>query len=324
MSFIYRTYIADGREYFESGKEGYLKKTDFPSSESLMRFLDLDYKELEQICDSMERAYQRLCPSHAVEDANVIRKGLDALAEKHIFFELLRLDWAEKLDVLSARGYEGAGTMLPHKRVSHLPTDVYMMAKQIRSILQMTLDVDAGGKDPRSAAEKLAAYYRNTYRDNSPDKLSLFPFGELTLRYELTEHGSFSEVLYPKTYPELVDYYFRETLINQQRWRICKHCGRYFPIRGRISAEYCDRVITAAGGTCKEVGSTKVWEAKMKDEEIFTMYRREYKRRNAWIRLGRWSQAEFSAWSAVAQKKRLDCESGRISEEEFSAWLKSS
>jgi hypothetical protein len=63
---------------------------------------------------------------------------------------------------------------------------------------------------------------------------------------------------------------------------------------------------------------------KKSSEESFIIYRREYKRRFAWIRLGKWTQDEFYAWSAMAQQKKADCDTGTISLDEFAAWLKTS
>ena len=193
-----------------------------------------------------------------------------------------------------------------------------------KEILRLTLDVDTARDDPRRPAEKLSAYYRNERRDLNNNLLSLYRFASLSTRFEPTEHGFFSEVLYPEKVYDLIDYYLRESIRREQNWRVCKNCKRYFPMTGRVSAEYCDRPITASGSTCKDIGSTKVWESKVRGEESFQNYRREYKRRYAWIRLGKWTAEEFADWSARAQQKKAACDNGTITEEEFAAWLKNS
>ena len=55
---------------------------------------------------------------------------------------------------------------------------------------------------------------------------------------------------------------------------------------------------------------------------MLKIYRREYKRRFAWIRAGKISQEAFSAWSKEAQKEKEKCEAGEISQGEFAQWLK--
>ena len=57
-------------------------------------------------------------------------------------------------------------------------------------------------------------------------------------------------------------------------------------------------------------------------DELLKIYRREYKRRFAWIRAGKISQADFSVWSKEAQKEKEKCETGEVSQAEFVRWLK--
>ena len=54
-------------------------------------------------------------------------------------------------------------------------------------------------------------------------------------------------------------------------------------------------------------------------DELLKIYRREYKRRFAWIRAGKISQETFSAWSKEAQSEKEKCESGQDLTEEICA-----
>lgn len=57
---------------------------------------------------------------------------------------------------------------------------------------------------------------------------------------------------------------------------------------------------------------------------MFKVYRREYKKRFAWIRAGKITKDEFYAWSENAREKKVECEAGNISLDEFSCWLRDS
>ena len=57
---------------------------------------------------------------------------------------------------------------------------------------------------------------------------------------------------------------------------------------------------------------------------MFQIYRREYKKRFAWIKAGRIEPDAFYAWSEQAWEQKAACEAGTISLEEFTAWLKNS
>ena len=52
-------------------------------------------------------------------------------------------------------------------------------------------------------------------------------------------------------------------------------------------------------------------------DELLKIYRREYKRRFAWIRAGKISQEAFCAWSKDAQKEKEKCKNGEIDQKEF-------
>jgi len=58
--------------------------------------------------------------------------------------------------------------------------------------------------------------------------------------------------------------------------------------------------------------------------DVFKEYRREYKRRFAWIKAGRIAAEDFYTWSEKAREKKAECEAGKITLEEYQEWLRSS
>ena len=75
MSYTYKMYIANGREYFIYGEDTQETKTDFPLGESLMRVLDLDYSALYEICRQMDRALMNLYSERTLWYAQEVRSG---------------------------------------------------------------------------------------------------------------------------------------------------------------------------------------------------------------------------------------------------------
>ena len=348
MSYTYFTYIANGKEHYVYGERddsvriasGIVKngrttlrpvpaflltqKKSFPFSESLMRLLDLDYFKLDEICKRIDRALLRLYRESEPRCADEVRDGLDELAREHIYFEFLRLDWRERLRKAEEKNFQRVQELLPHKRISQLPSEIDVRQKQILELLPHVLDLDKTKSGGSTALWRLSSLYADADYD-PPRKKQLFQFGALPLSFERVEYGDFCETLHPQSVYDLIDYHLRENIRRDQKWRVCKNCKRYFPMTGRASAEYCDRPITASGSTCKDVGSTKTWEVKMYNEDkTFPEYRREYKRRFAWIRLGKWTKEEFTAWSVQAQQKKAACDKGEIDAAEFVSWLKNS
>ena len=72
---------------------------------------------------------------------------------------------------------------------------------------------------------------------------------------------------------------------------------------------------------CCEIPERQYVQSRAQDE-LLKIYRREHKRRFAWIRAGKISQEAFSAWSKEAQKEKEKCENGEIDQKEFTKWLK--
>ena len=152
--------------------------------------------------------------------------------------------------------------------------------------------------------------------------LQKFDFQPMKISLEFVGEKQFTEVLYPQNMYDLIDFSLRKCIRQRIAMRTCKNCGRYFALTVHGSTEYCSRVFDSRGRTCKEVGAMRQYMQSHAQDELLKIYRREYKRRFAWIRAGKISQEAFSAWSKEAQKEKEKCEAGEISQGEFAQWLK--
>ena len=318
--YIFKTYIDSGREYYEytdmTDREQTIKK-DFPGTESLMDLLYMDTQELEAITKKMDKALLAFYQSGAKDDLQVVAAGLNELASRHVYFELLRLDWLERLDMVDSTAPGDFQDLLPHKKISHLCSSIDTMQKQIKGLIAQVLDMD-GEKKPVS--EKMVAYY-NT---EGGDTLNTFQFQPQTTNFEVIDRKIFAEVLYPKDIYDLIDFHVRECVKREVKMRVCKNCLRYFAVTGKASTEYCGRVCDSKGRTCREMGAINTWTQRKQGDEVFKEYRREYKKRFARINAGKLTKSAFYAWSEEARRKKEDCDGGVISPEEFSRWLKES
>ena len=318
--YIFKTYIDGGREYYEytdaADREQTIKK-DFPFPESLMSLLYMDIWELEPITKRMDKALMSFYQSRDYDELQIVAAGLNELAPRHVCFELLRLDWLERLDMVDSTAPRDFQDLLPHKKISHLCSSIDTMQKQIKGLIAQVLDMD-GEKKPVS--EKMVAYY-NT---EGGDTLNTFRFQPQTMSFEVIDHKVFAEVLYPRDIYDLIDFHVRECVKREVRMRVCKNCLRYFAVTGKASTEYCGRICDSKGRTCREMGAINTWTQRKQGDEVFKEYRREYKKRFARINAGKLTKSAFYAWSEEARRKKEDCDGGVISPEEFSRWLKES
>lgn len=319
-NYLFKTYIDGVREYYEytdaADREQTIKK-DFPFPESLMSLLYMDIWELEPITRKMDKALLAFYQSSAKDDLQVVAAGLDELASRHVYFELLRLDWLERLDMVDSTAPGDFQDLLPHKKISHLCSSIDTMQKQIKGLITQVLDMD-GEKKPVS--EKMVAYYNA----EGGDTLNTFQFQPQSMSFEVIDCKIFAEVLYPRDIYDLIDFHVRECVKREVRMRVCKNCLRYFAVTGKASTEYCGRICDSKGRTCREMGAINTWTQRKQGDEVFKEYRREYKKRFARINAGRLTKSAFYAWSEEARRKKEDCDSGVITTEEFSLWLKES
>ena len=75
---------------------------------------------------------------------------------------------------------------------------------------------------------------------------------------------------------------------------------------------------------CREIGAFRQWTKKQTDDPIFKAYRKEYKKRFAWIKAGRITDEQFYAWSEKAREEKKKCDREIISLGEFQQWLRDS
>ena len=158
--YIFKTYLADGREHFLYGEMGdsqaQLTKKDFPFPESLLRLLYLDIWAYDGQIKQFDKLLMELYRTREEKCARQLLPLLDELAELHIYFQLLRLDWRARLKEAQRRNYENILDLLPHKEITHIPSNIHTIQNQALGLIQKALDMD-GRKG--SLEKKLEDYY---------------------------------------------------------------------------------------------------------------------------------------------------------------------
>ena len=235
--YIFKTYLADGREHFLYGEMGdsraQLTKKDFPFPESLLRLLYLDVWAYDGQIKQFDKLLMELYRTREEKCARQLLPLLDELAELHIYFQLLRLDWRARFKEAQRRNYENILDLLPHKEITHIPSNIHAIQNQVLGLIQKALDMD-GRKG--SLEKKLEDYYAREERE----PLKVFHFHPQLMDFERVEGQRFVEVLCPRNIYDLIDFSVRECLKQEIKMRVCKNCGHWFAITGRTNAEYCE------------------------------------------------------------------------------------
>lgn len=132
-----------------------------------------------------------------------------------------------------------------------------------------------------------------------------------------------SEVSCPKTIGDIVDFFLREIIKRELTFKQCRSCGKYFPaITAHGNSEYCSRLFQDTGKTCKEIGSAKVYQAKVENSPAIQAYNRAYKTHFARIKYKKMTKEDFQAWAELARKFRDEVTAGKMTLQEYEDWLK--
>ena len=313
QSIKFKTCIINGQERYafsaidESGLMTEMPAQMFP--ESLLSFLDFDLSRVSALFSAMNDCIISLSDKKYLDEFLHI---LGTLAQQHIYFELFRLDWTGR--IRQAQSADALKSQWRKCKVRYIPKVLKNIQHQVKELFTHVLDYDRGNG---TALEKAVSYYK--MKDGAA-----ISFRPQFMHFELWDNAAFAEVLYPESICDLISYHLQECVKQGLRFRICKNCGRYFYMSGRNTAMYCCRPYDEKGHTCRRVAPVWGWSERNQKDKIFHEYRREYKRRFAWINAGRIEQDAFYAWSKQAREKKTECIAGIISYEDFTEWLRRS
>ena len=219
--------------------------------------------------------------------AETAQRELRGLSKTHIYYQIMNI--ACRQELIKAEHYHGY-SLYALNRLLRFCNNPNMYISYITEFIENVLNIDHAGRYPKRRMKQL---YEHTMEDSD----DVFRFQPISISYKMVKE--------------------REITVRR-----CKNCGRYFAQTGRVSAEYCSRPPAEGQAVCREFGAFQQWTLKQENDPIYKAYRREYKRRFAWIKAGRITAEAFYAWSKQAQEKHKECEKGHLSLEEFQAWLK--
>jgi len=194
-----------------------------------------------------------------------------------------------------------------------LPEAAWMWQNQIRLLISEAL----GAHDDVPVQRRLAAFFFNPARQG----MDWFKFEPIPTRFERLNENTFTEVLYPETTYDLVNFFLREIVRREITFKTCRCCGRYFPSYVHGNAEYCERVFQD-GKTCKEIGAVSMFRARLEESPAMQLYQRAYKTRFARIKAKRMTREAFAVWGEQARVYRDKVMAGEMALEKFERWIK--
>lgn len=311
--WIYKMHFLEDGEFFEydtyGGQGSAAAQTALPYLESLLSFLEMDCAEWEPLLRQARADLEQFLAAKDAAYLDHMVQLLGELSEKHVYFKLLYLQWFWR----KANGSIEPGMA---EEMRQLPEQLSLYQKQAQKFVEDILDVDRVDRD-------IQKNVRANYVFDQPRDAELFCFQPIPVSFGPVGEGTCGTILYPNAIRDMIDFSLRYCVEKNIPVRQCRNCGRYFPIIGRITAEYCSRP-RPSGKLCRNIAPVQKWAKNSKKDLVFSEYRREYKRHFSWIKAGRISEEAFFAWAKQAKAKKHECDAERISLDEFKAWLKNS
>ena len=309
-----KMYFSGKKEVFQFDSHGI---KGVPSTYKELPFLEslLDCGELAPALRRVAEHRSHLIREDDREAGTAAMAELGQLKSRHIYLELLYVRCYDRVSRMGANipvSEQENQQILEELR--ELPEQLPLYQRQVQRFFDLVLDVDQAGRDPQKQA---AAHYLY----DAPKDPELFVFRPIPLNFEPVEPGRCSPVLYPLHISDMIDYSLRSCVERGITVRRCKNCGRWFPQTGRVSAEYCERPVASGQQTCREAGAFQQWAKKQSDDPVFKAYRKEYKKRFAWIKASRITGEQFYAWSEQAREMKKKCDREVITLDEFKDWL---
>lgn len=105
----------------------------------------------------------------------------------------------------------------------------------------------------------------------------------------------------------------------------CKNCGKYFVPEKRTDELYCNNIYED-GRTCKEIGSFKVKQKMINDDDVLRTYRNVYQKLLLRTRRNPDNiqyEKEFEKFKEDNRKMRNKLDKGKVTYEEYVEWLNS-
>ncbi len=109
-------------------------------------------------------------------------------------------------------------------------------------------------------------------------------------------------------FDRLVDFVYVEFMKGIQKGFIpkrCGNCGRWFLQEPGATYAYCDRIAPGESEkTCRDVGAAVSFQAKVRNNDIWKLHQRAYKKYHARVRKGTMTKGEFEIWARGAEELR--------------------
>lgn len=131
----------------------------------------------------------------------------------------------------------------------------------------------------------------------------------INLQYAMLRvEGHEPELVEKMYFDRLIDFVYAEFMKGIQKGFIpkrCANCGKWFLQTPGASYSYCTNIAPGEEtATCREIGAKSNFREKVRNNEIWKIHQRAYKKYFARVRKGKMSKLEFERWGRMVEGLR--------------------
>ena len=131
----------------------------------------------------------------------------------------------------------------------------------------------------------------------------------VNVQYAMLEsNGTPPEIVEKMYFDRLADFVYVEFMKGLQRGfvpKCCPNCGRWFLQQPGMTYSYCDSLAPGeTSKTCRDVGATASFKEKSKNNEVWTVHQRAYKKYYARTMKKTLRKTDFEVWAREAEALR--------------------
>ena len=131
---------------------------------------------------------------------------------------------------------------------------------------------------------------------------------QVKTQYRIRGAGKEAEVVEKMYFDRLLDFVYVEFMKGLQKGFVpkrCANCGRWFLQTPGATYSYCSNPAPGMDGKiCREIGATTSFQDKVRNNDVWKLHQRAYKKYFARINAGTMTKPEFEKWTREAERLR--------------------
>ena len=160
LNYQFKTCITNGKELYafveEELNDHWMSTRNAVFPESLISFLYLDMEQMRPTLRRLSDGVRRVISEKSRVESDRVYQLFCDLANVHVYFELLRLEWKFRLDRARYMGYEFPQNFLQVEYLDEMPDRLLTLQRQALDLLTQIWVKDTSEK---SVDEKMTACY---------------------------------------------------------------------------------------------------------------------------------------------------------------------